>query len=55
MEQGSSDPDYANLFRHLLVRSHAISSRTLSGAAGFDIHHNDPLRSMSVTQAVLPE
>jgi acetoin utilization deacetylase AcuC-like enzyme len=52
MEQGSSDPDYANLFRHLLFPiAQQYHPELFLVAAGFDIHHNDPLHSMSVTQA----
>jgi acetoin utilization deacetylase AcuC-like enzyme len=49
---GCTDSDYANIFKHLL---HPIVQRfrpeIILVAAGFDTHHGDPLRSMSVTEA----
>jgi acetoin utilization deacetylase AcuC-like enzyme len=52
LELGSSDSDYANLLRHLLFPiARQYHPELFLVSAGFDIHHNDPLRSMSVTQA----
>jgi len=52
LEHGCSDPDYANLFRHLLLPiTRHFRPQIILVAAGFDIHHSDPLRSMSVTEA----
>jgi acetoin utilization deacetylase AcuC-like enzyme len=52
LEQGSSDPDYGNIFRHILWPiARAYRPEIILVAAGFDIHHGDPLRSMSVTEA----
>lgn len=52
LEFGSSDSDYANVFRHLLVPiARQYRPEILLIAAGFDIHHADPLRSMKVTEA----
>jgi len=51
LEHGCSDPDYANLFRHLLLPiTRHFRPQIILVAAGFDIHHSDPLRSMSVTE-----
>ena len=52
LEMGHSDPDYGNIFRHLLfpiVRR--FKPEIILVAAGFDIHHSDPLRSMNVTES----
>ena len=52
LEQGCSDPDYGNIFRHLLLPiARSYKPEIILVAAGFDTHHNDPLRSMNVTQA----
>jgi acetoin utilization deacetylase AcuC-like enzyme len=51
MEQGSSDADYANVFRHVLdpvMRQYQPDLVLV--AAGFDTHHSDPLGAMNVTQ-----
>jgi len=52
LECGCSDPDYANLIRHLLMPiARCFRPELILVAAGFDIHHGDPLRSMNVTEA----
>jgi acetoin utilization deacetylase AcuC-like enzyme len=52
LECGGSDPDYANLIRHLLMPiARCFRPELILVAAGFDIHHGDPLRSMNVTEA----
>jgi acetoin utilization deacetylase AcuC-like enzyme len=52
VECGGSDPDYANLIRHLLMPiARRFRPELILVAAGFDIHHGDPLRSMNVTEA----
>jgi acetoin utilization deacetylase AcuC-like enzyme len=52
LEFGASDADYANLFRHLLPSfAERYKPQIVLVAAGFDIHHADPLRSMKVTEA----
>ncbi|HSB06634.1 MAG TPA: histone deacetylase [Thermodesulfobacteriota bacterium] len=52
LEYGCSDPDYANIYRHLLWPiARRFKPETILVAAGFDIHHGDPLRSMNVTEA----
>ena len=51
LEMGCSDPDYGNLIRHLLFPiAKQFKPELILVAAGFDIHHGDPLRSMSVTE-----
>ncbi len=52
LEYGRSDPDYGNIFRYVIspiVR--LFKPELIVVAAGFDIHHTDPLRSMHVTEA----
>jgi len=52
LEHGCSDPDYGNILRHLLFPiARRYRPEVILVAAGFDIHQNDPLRSMKVTQA----
>ena len=52
LEHGCSDSDYANIFRHLLLPlTRRFRPEIILVAAGFDIHHGDPLRSMNVTEA----
>jgi len=52
LELGFSDPDYGNIFRHLLRPiAQRYQPEAILVAAGFDIHHGDPLRSMNVTDA----
>ena len=52
LEMGCSDADYANIFRHILFPiARRYEPAIILVAAGFDIHHGDPLRSMSVTEA----
>jgi acetoin utilization deacetylase AcuC-like enzyme len=52
LEMGCSDADYGNIYRHLLFPvARRFRPEIILVAAGFDIHHNDPLRSMSVTEA----
>ena len=52
LEMGCTDADYANVYRHLLFPiARRFRPEIMLVAAGFDIHHSDPLRSMSVTEA----
>ncbi len=52
LEMGCSDADYANIFRRILFPiARRYQPAIILVAAGFDIHHGDPLRSMSVTEA----
>jgi len=52
LEMGHSDPDYGNIFRHLLFPvARRFKPEIILVAAGFDIHHSDPLRSMNVTES----
>ena len=52
LEFGCSDSDYGNIFRSLLWPiARSYKPEIILVAAGFDIHHSDPLRAMSVTQA----
>jgi len=52
LEMGCSDSDYGNLLRHIVFPvARRFRPEILLVAAGFDIHHGDPLRSMSVTEA----
>ncbi len=52
LEMGCSDPDYANIYRHLLFPiARRFKPEIILVSAGFDIHHGDPLRSMNVTEA----
>jgi len=52
LEMGCSDPEYGNINRHLLFPiARRFKPEIILVAAGFDIHHGDPLRSMSVTEA----
>jgi acetoin utilization deacetylase AcuC-like enzyme len=52
LEFGCSDADYANVFRSLLLPiARRYRPEIVLLAAGFDIHHGDPLRSMNVTEA----
>ena len=52
LEMGCSDPDYGNIYRHLLFTiARRFKPELILVAAGFDIHHGDPLRSMNVTEA----
>lgn len=52
LEYGCSDADYGNIFRTLLSPiARQFRPEIILVAAGFDIHHSDPLRSMNVTQA----
>jgi acetoin utilization deacetylase AcuC-like enzyme len=51
LEPGYADPDYGNFLRHLLFPiARRYRPEVILVAAGFDIHHNDPLQSMNVTQ-----
>jgi acetoin utilization deacetylase AcuC-like enzyme len=51
LEYGCSDADYGNLFRSILLPiARQFRPEIILVAAGFDIHHSDPLRSMKVTQ-----
>src|SRR5512139_2743737 len=50
LESGSSDSDYGNVFRHIFVPvAQGFRPEIVLVAAGFDIHYEDPLRSMKVT------
>jgi len=52
VDAGSSDPDIANIFRHVL--SPIVTQYRpdiILVAAGFDSHHGDPLGGMNVTAA----
>jgi len=52
LELGSSNSEYGNVFRHVLWPvARRFKPELILVAAGFDIHHNDPLRSMSVSEA----
>jgi acetoin utilization deacetylase AcuC-like enzyme len=52
LEFGCSDTDYANIFRHLLLPiARRYRPEIVLVAAGFDIHRDDPLRSMTVTES----
>jgi len=52
LEFGCSDADYANVFRNLLLPiARRYRPEIVLVAAGFDIHHADPLRSMKVSEA----
>ncbi len=51
LEIGCSDADYANIFRHLLSPiAQQYEPELILVSAGFDIHHSDPIGSMSVTK-----
>jgi len=50
LESGSSDSDYGNVFRHIFLPIvQGFRPEIVLVAAGFDIHYEDPLRSMKVT------
>jgi len=52
LEFGCSDADYSNVFRNLLCPIlQRFRPELVLVSAGFDIHHGDPLRSMTVTEA----
>jgi len=52
MDMGSSDPDFANIFRHVLLPIvMQYQPNIIMVAAGFDSHHADPLGGMNVTPA----
>jgi len=52
LEHGCSDADYGNVIRHVLRPiAQRFRPELILVAAGFDIHHGDPLRSMNVTEA----
>lgn len=52
LEHGCSESDYANIFRNILSPiARRYRPEVILVAAGFDIHHGDPLRSMKVTEA----
>jgi len=52
LEQGCSNSEYGNAFRHLLWPiARLYRPELILVAAGFDIHHSDPLRSMNLTEA----
>jgi acetoin utilization deacetylase AcuC-like enzyme len=52
LEFGCSNADYANIFRNLLLPiARRYRPEIVLVAAGFDIHKDDPLRSMTVTEA----
>lgn len=52
LELGSSDAEYGNVFRHVLWPvARRFKPEMILVAAGFDTHYNDPLRSMSVSEA----
>ncbi|RPJ01251.1 MAG: histone deacetylase, partial [Deltaproteobacteria bacterium] len=54
LDMGCSDSAYSNIFRHLLFPvARRFKPEIILVAAGFDIHHNDPLRSMNVTETGL--
>lgn len=52
LDHGCSDPDYGNVFRHLLLPiARMFRPEIILVSAGFDTHHSDPLQSMILTQA----
>jgi len=52
LEQGCSNSEYGNALRHLLWPiARLYRPELILVAAGFDIHHSDPLRSMNLTEA----
>jgi acetoin utilization deacetylase AcuC-like enzyme len=52
LEQGCSNSEYGNAFRHLLWPiARLYRPQLILVSAGFDIHHGDPLRSMTLTEA----